>query len=617
MAAEVVIDIIGRDNFSSTLGNFGNIVTGIKSAIDLVSGAFNTAVNAITPFIQSASDSEDAIANLNATLQSTGGAAGLTSEELQNMANSLQNVTRFSDEAILNGEAMLLTFTSIGSEVFPEATEAMLNLAAKFGSVDTAAVQLGKALNDPIAGVTALRRVGVQLTDEQEEMIKKFVEQGDIMAAQKIILGELQTEFGGLAEAMGGTFQGQVEILKNRFDNLKEGIGALIIDALMPLMDLVGGDSRFAAYVDTISAALATLDQYLDAGVPAFQAFGMVFKDLAENPLFAGIAGILEDIGNAFLTMQSALDNGQSNFEAFMTTLDMLTRSGGPLANLASFIQDAVSAFEDSGLVGLGAMLASALLDAINSVDWIGILDRLDAKIATAINSVDWSTSGAAFGQSLLNLSVDGVQSRQSTAAPAIANAIKNWIVGAFNILEVSGTNAVRNFFNGIEIAITDAVRGWFNNIELDATAWIRDKIVNPIKQYLGIASPSTVFTQMGRDIVQGLINGITGMLGSITSIIGTLVDNILAPLAPILDLLGFDTGTGTIGNHTSPTGTIGNHTQPSTTSPTGILGSAGSVTNNFYGTVYIGWGDIGYDCPSPNPLIAASANSLLTNNIG
>lgn len=156
----------------------------------------------------------------------------LSREEYLNLASALQKVTKFSDEAVLGGESMLLTFTNIGKDIFPQATEAVLNMAEKFGSVDAASVQLGKALNDPIAGATALKKVGVSLTEQQEKQIKAFVKSGDILSAQKVILKELETEFGGLARAAGAKTEGTLIRFGNAIDDIKEKVG----NALLPIM---------------------------------------------------------------------------------------------------------------------------------------------------------------------------------------------------------------------------------------------------------------------------------------------------------------------------------------------------------------------------------------------
>lgn len=187
-------------------------------------------------------ESQDVIAQTNAVLKSTGGIAGVTAKQVDELASSLQRVTKFSDEEIRSAQNMLLTFTSISKDVFPEATKTVLDMSQALGQdLKSSSIQLGKALNDPINGVTALRRVGVRFTDSQQEMINKMVESGNIMGAQKLILKELAIEFGGSATAAGQTFAGKIAQLKNNFNDLQEAIGGMLVQAAAPLMDFMAG----------------------------------------------------------------------------------------------------------------------------------------------------------------------------------------------------------------------------------------------------------------------------------------------------------------------------------------------------------------------------------------
>lgn len=202
--------------------------------------------------MEEAIEAEEVMAQLEAVLKSTGGVAGITAEMADNLATSLSQVTRFDDEAILSGESLLLTFTNIGSDIFPQATEAMLNMSQALGQdLKSSAVQLGKALQDPILGVTALRRVGVNFNEEQVEMIKTMVEAGDVMGAQTYILKELETEFGNSAKAAGGTFAGQMDIFRNSLSNVAEGIGMVLLPALSELM------TEFAPMIQELANSLA------------------------------------------------------------------------------------------------------------------------------------------------------------------------------------------------------------------------------------------------------------------------------------------------------------------------------------------------------------------------
>jgi hypothetical protein len=179
---------------------------------------------AIRAVFKATQEQEAAVAQLNASLQSTGRFTEETSRALQDYASSLQAVTTFGDEAIISAQSQLLTFTKLGTEVFPRATAAVLDLSAKMGTdLRSSVVQIGKALNDPILGVTALARSGIQFTVQQKEMIRTLVESGDVLGAQKIILAELETQFGGSAKAARNTLGGALKGVQNSFADLLEG----------------------------------------------------------------------------------------------------------------------------------------------------------------------------------------------------------------------------------------------------------------------------------------------------------------------------------------------------------------------------------------------------------
>lgn len=177
-------------------------------------------------------EEEAAINQLEARLKSTNGVSGQTIESLTNMASALQAVTTFGDETIMEAQGLLLTFTKV-KEVFPRATETVLDMSVALKQdLKSSAIQLGKALQDPIRGVTALRRVGVQLTAEQEDQIKGFVKANDILSAQTIILDELATQTAGAARKAADGLTGQMTQMKNVVGDLAEKIGMAFTPAL-------------------------------------------------------------------------------------------------------------------------------------------------------------------------------------------------------------------------------------------------------------------------------------------------------------------------------------------------------------------------------------------------
>ncbi len=224
--------VLGSKDAEKKIKGVNGSLSNLGSSALKVGGAFFAAQGIISGFssvIRLAGQQEKAEAQLNAVLKSTAGVAGLTANELKNMANSLQQVTTFGDEAILEAQSLLLTFTKVGEDVFPQATETILNMSTAMGTdLQSSTVQLGKALNDPIAGIGALSRVGVQLTETQKEQIKKFTEMGDVASAQKVILGELETQFGGLARASAETMAGGLEQMTNAVGDAGEALGTLL-----------------------------------------------------------------------------------------------------------------------------------------------------------------------------------------------------------------------------------------------------------------------------------------------------------------------------------------------------------------------------------------------------
>ena len=207
-----------------------------KSAAGVAAGFFGARMllDGFRNIIDATKQQVLAEAQLNAVLKSTAGAAGLTAKELTGMASALQKQTRFGDEAIIKAQSLMLTFTKVGKEVFPDAIESVLNMSEAMGQdLQQGVIQVGKALNDPILGVTALRRVGVQLSDQQVDLVKKFTETGNIAEAQKIILSELETQFGGVAKAAGETLGGSLDQMSNAAGDAAESIGEALSPAII------------------------------------------------------------------------------------------------------------------------------------------------------------------------------------------------------------------------------------------------------------------------------------------------------------------------------------------------------------------------------------------------
>jgi hypothetical protein len=145
---------------------------------------------------------EQATAQVRAGLESTRGAAGVTFEELEHGAKEAAEQFNYTQSQVADMQAQLLTFPSVTERTFGDASQSIIDMSTRLHhSLSETAIMVGKALQDPARGITALRRVGVNFNNTQTDIIKNLVATGHAAQAQKMILTELSSEFGGSAKA--------------------------------------------------------------------------------------------------------------------------------------------------------------------------------------------------------------------------------------------------------------------------------------------------------------------------------------------------------------------------------------------------------------------------------
>jgi hypothetical protein len=203
-------------------GALGGISSSLKSMIGATAILGGVSL-AFYKMVQATKEQQAALAQVEAAVKSTGQAAGFSVTQLAGMASQLQKVSTFGDEVVSRAQAILLTFTQIKGDNFRDATAAVVDLATRMQSdLPSAAVQIGKALQDPVNGMTALKRVGVSFSESQKTVIETLVRTNHLADAQGIILKELQTEFGGSAAAARETLGGALKALSNAWADVFE-----------------------------------------------------------------------------------------------------------------------------------------------------------------------------------------------------------------------------------------------------------------------------------------------------------------------------------------------------------------------------------------------------------
>ena len=351
------------------------------------------------------------LAQTGAVLKSTGGAANVTSKQIGTMSESLMKLSGVDDEAIQSGQNLLLTFTKIrnetgaGNKIFDQATVAMLDLSVAMGtSLNSAAILVGKALNDPVKGVGALSKAGVQFTASQKDTIKALVESGDVMGAQKMILKELETQFAGSAEAAGKTLPGQLNILKQTFSNTAAELVTVFIPylsrATKSLLDFVRQFSAQPTFKGKVSFVIDRIKDFVGNSYDSLQAWWNTSKPSVTQPSTIPFKVNLtgkQEVEKGFRELQAlAAEKGGGAGKSFANSF-FERGVGGNFSHLFGKIFDGLKfVFRYSGIEAALTFVGGFVVESAR-VFYARRGEILDA-IVNAIKNLDWDGSEALTG---------------------------------------------------------------------------------------------------------------------------------------------------------------------------------------------------------------------------
>ncbi|MDM0090310.1 MULTISPECIES: phage tail tape measure protein [unclassified Variovorax] len=201
-----------------------------EQAWSKVGDLIGKAISAVTvgvvfkKFISETRDAEQEQVQLAAVLKSTGEAAGWSQEKLNDMAESMSKASIFSGGDINKAQTTLLEFTGIVGDTYPKALQYAADMATRRGmEIGAAAEVIGRALDSPKDGMSALSKQGFKFTEDQKALAERLQETGRTAEAQGIILQALETTYGGAAAAARDTFGGALSALQNTINDLLTG----------------------------------------------------------------------------------------------------------------------------------------------------------------------------------------------------------------------------------------------------------------------------------------------------------------------------------------------------------------------------------------------------------
>ena len=438
-----------------SLGKAFAIAGGAAAAVGFVKGA-----------IGEAREAQKVGALTAAVIKSTGGAANVTAKEVGNLANAISRKTGIDDETIQSGENMLLTFKNIrneagkGNDVFNQSTKTLVDMAAALGKdPKQAAIQLGKALNDPIKGMTALGRAGVQFTDGQKKTVEQMVKTGNIMGAQKLILRELNSEFGGAAAAQA-TAGDKARVA---FENMQETIGTALLPTLDRLSNFFtgkvapavtkfvgqmqsgkGAGGEFAATLDSVGdagqAALKALQPLVTLAGNAAGAFGKLPGPIKTLAIEAGIAALVfPRLARGIGSLPAAFTNPIATSRNFAASLQNVETRAAAVNRVVSGIKTG------AGVAGMTLLADGARRSggALKELETIGGAALMGFAVGGPIGAAVFGG-----GTALIRLGIAGSNAGKKIEG---AKAGVGSIIGTLNQVTGAATQATRSLtFNTI-----------------------------------------------------------------------------------------------------------------------------------------------------------------------
>ena len=460
MTEKVSIEVVLVDAASEGIRQItGVLKDGLASAALAVGAAFVAGIGASIAILKdltdAASEAELTHARFNAILDSSPLVA--YKDVMLGYADSLSKVTRFEDENILEAESMLAVYGT-APDIFKRVLDASLDLA-EFQKTDGAsgAETLGRALSDVAGGSLSLLYRQKLLTQEQKDAAEQMAKTGDAAGAQAFVLDILDGKIGNLAETMGNTFQGRMEIFKNTLENIKEELG----DKLLPVLQPV-------------------IDKLLDLAVK----YAPIIADAFEKYVVPAVTSLVE----GFTNLLDALDQGK--LLEFFNNIDWQGMSKSFAEGINSIDWPAIGKAVGENV----PLILEALVTAFDEIDWSVIFDALAVATKEAVDGIFGRDMGDAVRESLTGTSSTISTLMNTLIVPSFYNPL--FKVGGLMYGVLAGATgqivaAIASWIPEIELLLTRLVamflqKGTAMALQIiQAIQGMTSRVVNTIRQFL------------------------------------------------------------------------------------------------------------------------------------
>lgn len=406
----------------------------------------------------------------------------------------------------------------------------------------------------------------------KEEMQRLLVEAGkisgmkyditnlnDVYSAVHVIQTELGITGTTALEGMT-TLNGAFATAKASLQNFLSGAGNTddLVSSISNVFNIVA--DRMGELLPRLTEGLTSIISQLIPKIPPL--LQRMLPSMVEgastliNGVITALPGLLTELTaampmvvNAILTMLPLLADAAVNI---VTTLS--SGLSEQLPTLIPVAVDAILTLVDSLLnnidtiVDAGIEVVLALVDGLTNALPI-LLDKAPEIIMKLIQAIIENTPKMyAAGGKVIQAFLSAIWDIGKKAWEITTTLVNDYVI-----------KPIGNFFSDMAEAGTNLIQGLWNGIK-DAGRWLRDKIsgffsgvVDDIKGFFGIKSPSKLFAEIGKMNMQGFAKGFTDNVSFVKKRVNNAMDSVLGGINNHMDMgLNFSSTGGISGTNQS-----------------------------------------------------------------
>jgi hypothetical protein len=506
----------GGGFFSNMLSTASGFLA--ANVVGAIAGQFTSFVSS---GISDAREANKLMATTEQLIKTTGGAAGMSAEQVADLASSLSAAagkSLFGDDQIQGAENVLIKFKELKG-IVPDVTRLSVDMAQALGGEPAAAAEgLARAFAKPEEAAGRLAKMGVILTDQQQDQIKAMVAAGDTAGAQAVLMEQLNGVYGGQAEAAAKADGGMAQF-KDRLGEAGETIGAALIPAIDKLTGLASDylipvieeaatwlGENLPGAIDTVTTAFGTIGGIIDTVIGAFSAGGESSDALS---------GTLGELGGIWEQVEAIIGVAVELIDAtvvpiFMEIAGFLAAHSEEILGILSGVWTMIQGVIQVTLAIIKGVISTVL--AVIHGDWEGAWTAIETMFSGVWDGIQTILSGALeVAKNELSMAWDAIKGTVTDAWDGITGAVSDaldslvdTIMGLPDRVADVGNNLVAGIKSGFQSS-WDSFVNWVIG-QLDG---LKDEVLS----FFGINSPSTMFAEIGTNLVAGLMVGIDDMI--------------------------------------------------------------------------------------------------------